>query len=639
MASSNDTEVNLTACPICFETFTSPKYLPCLHSFCEVCLQTYISSTFRINSDLKGINCPVCREYVVKPDKVAECKWAKEIPLNHLLVSIIDIEKAKTESQRCNACARDYENVTANSWCVNCSEALCEMCEKHHRKLKHTSQHRVVHIENIKQSDMKLESADLYCSEHPNEQVKAYCHDHSTVCCMTCITLTHRKCDNVQDVEKAAEMMKKSTDTMNLEKSFVDLKVDLEKITDARQKNLSECKTSLANMKAELHKLVREFITQISSLRSAALDEVAAMENKILPEIDAKINVEKCKVLAIENDIELYRTNSMHASPAQYLHTMSKLMEQRKTLEKFVKERKKNLRAVSITYQKNESIAKAMEALSSLGKVSVKHGGIKAQLNIPAAPSPTINPLHAVLRLRSQIYFKCAEAGGVAFLDDGRILISNYEEELLHLQCRKSRLFESLSLPGNPCAVKMLSAFKGAVAIQNEGLLFFRIHGRKIIEMHRVDIRIKYDFVYHKGNYYIGCSRKIVVLDSSFKKVREIPVGYAAVGYMALLDDNTLCYTHCWGDTLHCITLDGVPVFQYSHAQLQETIGVTVDFAGNIYVCGNASKNVHQLSSDGKLQRIMFKEITSTPYCIAFWKDNGRALIGCKNGVLIYDLA
>ena len=69
MAASKEAQVDiLTSCPICFETFKSPKYLPCLHSFCAGCLQTYITSAFRVNSVCKGIDCPVCRAFVQKLD-------------------------------------------------------------------------------------------------------------------------------------------------------------------------------------------------------------------------------------------------------------------------------------------------------------------------------------------------------------------------------------------------------------------------------------------------------------------------------------------------------------------------------------------------------------------------------------------
>ena len=36
----------LTSCPICLETFTRPKFLQCLHSFCEGCISTFREQPF-----------------------------------------------------------------------------------------------------------------------------------------------------------------------------------------------------------------------------------------------------------------------------------------------------------------------------------------------------------------------------------------------------------------------------------------------------------------------------------------------------------------------------------------------------------------------------------------------------------------
>ena len=36
---------DLLTCTICLETLKVPKYLPCLHTFCETCIHTYITSS------------------------------------------------------------------------------------------------------------------------------------------------------------------------------------------------------------------------------------------------------------------------------------------------------------------------------------------------------------------------------------------------------------------------------------------------------------------------------------------------------------------------------------------------------------------------------------------------------------------
>lgn len=84
-------------CPICLETFKKPKCLPCLHTFCEACLQVYIdsdnSSEATDSEDSKskvvassdqshesGIQCPTCRKFIQIGEEVARCTWLQSLP-------------------------------------------------------------------------------------------------------------------------------------------------------------------------------------------------------------------------------------------------------------------------------------------------------------------------------------------------------------------------------------------------------------------------------------------------------------------------------------------------------------------------------------------------------------------------------
>ncbi|CAC5359090.1 unnamed protein product [Mytilus coruscus] len=117
-------EDDLLACSICLETYKTPKYLPCLHTFCKVCINQYIlSSVTKDKNGNKGFSCPVCRQLVSIGEQSSnrEC-WAEELPNNHLIISMIDRKALQKQEKLCNVC--ELSRVM---------EALCCTCENYHQ--------------------------------------------------------------------------------------------------------------------------------------------------------------------------------------------------------------------------------------------------------------------------------------------------------------------------------------------------------------------------------------------------------------------------------------------------------------------------------------------------------------------------
>ena len=87
-------EDNVFKCPICLKQFTNPKYLPCLHTFCELCIKPFIASAISVCEVKQGkicILCPVCRLEIWPPlQNITAEEWAKRLPNNYQLQSIAD---------------------------------------------------------------------------------------------------------------------------------------------------------------------------------------------------------------------------------------------------------------------------------------------------------------------------------------------------------------------------------------------------------------------------------------------------------------------------------------------------------------------------------------------------------------------
>ena len=67
---------NLT-CPVCYQLFKNPKYLPCYHSYCEGCLEK-----MQVQSK---IICPECRKEAEVP-----AGGVKELATNFFINRLVD---------------------------------------------------------------------------------------------------------------------------------------------------------------------------------------------------------------------------------------------------------------------------------------------------------------------------------------------------------------------------------------------------------------------------------------------------------------------------------------------------------------------------------------------------------------------
>ena len=127
MAESKDPMNEITnLCSICLEQYKLPVILSCSHSFCQSCLAAHIKSTC-VNLDPPlGFPCPLCRVFIPAPGRIGQYstdEWATKFPENKLL-AVASVSPESTIS--CKPCEDDGEEVTANSWFMDCSEALCD---------------------------------------------------------------------------------------------------------------------------------------------------------------------------------------------------------------------------------------------------------------------------------------------------------------------------------------------------------------------------------------------------------------------------------------------------------------------------------------------------------------------------------
>ncbi|KAJ8335686.1 hypothetical protein SKAU_G00390280 [Synaphobranchus kaupii] len=119
-------------CSICLDRYDNPKVLPCLHTFCERCLQNYIPA------HSLTLSCPVCRQTSILPEK-----GVSALQNNFFITNLMDVLQRSPGSSSDDSsvletgvavpagqplsCPNHGGNVM-EFYCPPCETAMCEEC-------------------------------------------------------------------------------------------------------------------------------------------------------------------------------------------------------------------------------------------------------------------------------------------------------------------------------------------------------------------------------------------------------------------------------------------------------------------------------------------------------------------------------
>ncbi|CAH1267028.1 USP7 [Branchiostoma lanceolatum] len=278
-------------CTICLEPFKGPKVLPCLHTFCEGCLEKFVTQ----QGDVKNkFPCPTCRTDTILPEGgVAGLKN------NFFVLSLSDTVMAhkslvskEDHKVQCDVC----EEEVASRGCVPCEEFLCDECACAHHRAKRTRSHEVVGVAELREQLIaktgSLKSQSLpACPKHQDEKLKFYCKTCQHPICRDCTVLHHKDHKYGYLADDVADVRAKIKDKLEAVKP---------KIADYQDKA-----SAVAKEKAELDNKSKKAIDDIDA---AANDEIEYLTGLVrrkqteLKENLAAITATRSKLLSATED-------------------------------------------------------------------------------------------------------------------------------------------------------------------------------------------------------------------------------------------------------------------------------------------------------------------------------------------------
>ena len=174
------------SCSVCMTTFTDPKQLPYLHSFCLHCLEGILRTSGRHDA----IACPECR----RETKVPGSGNLKNLPTNFRINSLLDvlaIKQCSTTGVKCGNC----DNRSAQScYCFQCCVFWCDECITGHNIIRANKEHRVLSLTDFKDEDFEsVLKRPAFCQKkhHEKDELKFFCKICETPICNACALTDH----------------------------------------------------------------------------------------------------------------------------------------------------------------------------------------------------------------------------------------------------------------------------------------------------------------------------------------------------------------------------------------------------------------------------------------------------------------
>ena len=656
MAADKNEEETLTLCSVCFDTDVSTRKLSvCTHLFCEPCISNYLKS---LNKEVvKEFECPVCKQENTGPAKLEDIQnWFSSLEINHARVQNGKDEKGSEDLKVCVRCHENDKTTTADRYCFECQEMLCEVCCRIGHGFKQLQNHEIISIEaalsDIKEREIIRKMSDyLVCRKHPGNELRLLCRADSMLCCSECRETIHRSCNRVVSVNDCV-------DENRTREEAQDLLVRLSNLTD-----LSEAIVRVKNENETVNKKNAErIVEEIQELRRKVNDVFDVLQDSVNQQCKG---LTKSYYLVDQDDIgELQETiktldmsrtllnKSLELAPPNLVfilvQSLRKIAEEHET---DVLELRNSCTRYAMELNVNDLLSKLQQIdLNEASEIATVIGK-KSTVSLPAYPNRRLIRYCSVDRVGDYNFkYQFPVYSGMATLPDNRMVLTDYASGVCCLVTEQYTLVDELNLKTlnerhnkrrEPQSATFTKDGVVAVSVPAEKKIYFVTAQEKL----RVigDVCTVYEpfalCSLRNDEIAVSWSNPVAFGILSFSKCyRFVETVYfdrdktgrvlKSFMYRAVDEERAHVVQPCKIDlAVYCFDFDGNPKFTYTHPDLTRPLGVTIDNDGGIYICDKDHHCIHVVSPAGQPARIISNGCPVYPISLTYKRNCSELVV------------
>ena len=300
------------SCSVCMTTFTDPKQLPCLHSFCLHCLEGIL----RTSGHHDAIICPECR----RESRVPSSGNLKDLPTNFRINSLLDvlaIKECNTTAVKCGNCDK---KSSKSFYCFQCCAFWCEAnCISLHNGMKANKDHRVLALKDFQDEDFEnVLKRPTFCREpgHETKQLEFFCKICEASICNAC-ALTDHEGHAKMLLEKAANERKLQMKSA-IESQREKLQMKKNEMTKIHE-NCAKIQEHVANVKRSVEQFVETIFQAINAKKQEIINEVKNKAKESLQRLETKKSEIKDEVKMSEATLDKAETFLKRSASAEIM--------------------------------------------------------------------------------------------------------------------------------------------------------------------------------------------------------------------------------------------------------------------------------------------------------------------------------
>ena len=347
------------SCSVCMCTFTDPKQLPCLHSFCLHCL-----NGIQRTSGVRGkITCPECRRQFQIPGSGNPSELPTNFRINSLL-DVLAIKECKTTNVKCGNCDKRSAQTL---YCFQCCSFWCEECMLGHNIIRTNKEHKTLALKDFQDQDIEavLKRPAFWQKElHEKEELKFFCKKCQVAICNSCAMTLHEGHGKML-LQEATNARK--TKINSIIKSLKDKVLEKRKEVEQFNQKSMEVQAKVADVKSQVQTNVDQMIAIIEARKQNVFDAVDNQAKKSLETLSQKKGEAENQVKIIESAIEQTESLMKRNFSTEILgfnETFDKILQEQGTQE--------NLDTESISRFSFTKSEKLINVLNSEGIGNVK---------------------------------------------------------------------------------------------------------------------------------------------------------------------------------------------------------------------------------------------------------------------------